>query len=292
MMRAGFIIVVVALLLAGGQRLAHAADAVSPEPPATAVNATATPKAPVASPSGNQPGKPSSASVPAPPLTISIQTSQPAPTGGAAAVTDPVRIVALLTVLSLAPGIIVSMTAFVRIVIVLSMLRHALSMPETPPNMVLVSLALLLTTFVMMPVVSAVNRDAWQPLARDEITLTEAAQRGSAPLKEFMLRQVRESDLRLMYEMSREAVPDRAEDVSLVQLIPAFILNELRIAFQIGFVVFLPFLLIDLVVSSVLLSLGMLMVPPATIALPLKVLLFVLIDGWALVLRGVVGSFG
>jgi flagellar biosynthesis protein FliP len=226
-----------------------------------------------------------------PPLTITVQTAKPAAGTERAPASDAVKVVALLTVLSLAPGIVVSMTAFVRIVIVLSMLRHALSMPETPPNMVLVSLALLLTTFVMMPVVSAVNRDAWQPLAKDQIAVTEAAERAAVPLRDFMLRQVRDADLRLMYELSREPVPAQAEDVSLIQLIPAFILNELRVAFQIGFVVFLPFLLIDLVVSSVLLSLGMLMVPPATIALPLKVLLFVLIDGWALVLRGVVGSF-
>lgn len=226
-----------------------------------------------------------------PPLTITVQTAKPAASAERGATSDAVKVVALLTVLSLAPGIVVSMTAFVRIVIVLSMLRHALSMPETPPNMVLVSLALLLTTFVMMPVVSAVNRDAWQPLVKDEIALSEATERAAVPLRDFMLRQVRDADLRLMYELSKEPVPTQAEDVSLIQLIPAFILNELRVAFQIGFVVFLPFLLIDLVVSSVLLSLGMLMVPPATIALPLKVLLFVLIDGWALVLHGVVGSF-
>lgn len=224
-------------------------------------------------------------------LTLKIETTPRQPPGGQAATSDALKIVALLTVLSLAPALIVSMTAFVRIVIVLAMLRHALNMPETPPNMVLISLALLLTTFVMLPVAQSINRDAWQPLAKDEIGLTEAADKAAAPLQGFMLRQVRDADLRLMYELSKEPVPSRAEEVSLVQLVPAFILNELRVAFQIGFVIFLPFLLIDLVVSSVLLALGMLMVPPATIALPLKVLLFVLIDGWALVLRGVVGSF-
>jgi flagellar biosynthesis protein FliP len=224
-------------------------------------------------------------------LTITVQTAPAAPGGATVQTADAVRILALLTVISLAPALIVSATAFIRIIIVLSMLRHALSMPETPPNMVLMSLALLLTFFVMMPVVSTVNREAWQPLARSEINVADAAERASVPLRDFMLRQVRDADLQLMYELSREPLPLGPAEVSLVQLIPAFILNELRIAFQIGFVVFLPFLLIDLVVSSVLLSLGMLMVPPATIALPLKVLLFVLIDGWALVLRGVVGSF-
>jgi flagellar biosynthetic protein FliP len=126
---------------------------------------------------------------------------------------------------------------------------------------------------------------------KDQIGTGEAINLAAAPMRDFMLRQVRDADLRLMYELSGEPVPTRAEDVSLVQLTPAFILNELRVAFQIGFVIFLPFLLIDLVVSSVLLSLGMLMVPPATVALPLKVLLFVLIDGWTLILRGVIGSF-
>jgi flagellar biosynthesis protein FliP len=211
----------------------------------------------------------SSPSKSAPP-TLSIKVETEKKTSGAAAiqVSEPIKVIALLTVLSLAPAIIVSMTAFIRIIIVLSMLRHALSMPETPPNMVLVGLALLLTVFVMMPVVNVINRDAWQPLAEGEVTVTEAVDRASNPLRGFMLRQVRDADLQLMYELSREPIPNEPEQVSLLQLIPAFILNELRVAFQIGFVIFLPFLLIDLVVSSVLLSLGMLMVPPATIALP------------------------
>lgn len=235
--------------------------------------------------------QPSKSKADAPTFSIKVETDKRSSSGPAVQISEPIKVIALLTVLSLAPAIIVSMTAFIRIIIVLSMLRYALSMPETPPNMVLVSLALLLTVFVMMPVVSAVNRDAWQPLSEGEVTVTEAIDRASSPLRDFMLRQVRDSDLQLMYELSREPVPSEPSQVSLIQLIPAFILNELRVAFQIGFVIFLPFLLIDLVVSSVLLSLGMLMVPPATIALPLKVLLFVLIDGWSLVLRGVVGSF-
>jgi flagellar biosynthetic protein FliP len=224
-----------------------------------------------------------------PPLTFSLEPSKGGP--GERQVSDAIKIVVLLTVLSLGPAIIVSMTAFIRVIIVLSMLRHALGMPETPPNAVLISLALFLTTFVMLPVVSQVNRDAWQPYVQNRIDTTQALERAAVPMRDFMLRQVRDADLRLMYELSGEPVPSRPEEVSLVQLTPAFILNELRVAFQIGFVIFLPFLLIDLVVSAVLLSLGMLMVPPATIALPLKVLLFVLIDGWALVLRGVLGSF-
>lgn len=204
---------------------------------------------------------------------------------------DAVKIAVLLTVLSLAPALVISMTAFIRTVIVLSILRHAIGMPETPPTTVLISLALFITIFVMSPVLDKVNTTALQPFLNNRLNITQAADLGSRPLKEFMLAQVKEEDVALMYRIAKKELPTTATDVSLVQLIPAFMLNELRVAFQIGFVIFIPFLLIDLVISSVLLALGMLMVPPATIALPLKVLMFVLIDGWALVLRGVAGSF-
>lgn len=206
-------------------------------------------------------------------------------------VSETVRIATLLTILSVAPALIVSMTAFIRIVIVLSMIRHAFGMPETPPTPVLISLALLLTVFAMLPTLQTINHDALKPFMHGQIELAQAFDRSTAPIREFMLRQVREDELKLMYELSQQPLPQTPADVSLLQLTPAFILNELRVAFQIGFVVLLPFLLIDLVVSSVLLSLGMLMVPPATISLPLKVLMFVLVDGWGLVLRGVLGSF-
>ena len=204
---------------------------------------------------------------------------------------EAVRIATLLTVLSVAPALVVSMTAFIRIAIVLSMIRHAFGMPETPPTSVLISLALFLTVFAMLPTLQTVNHDALQPFMDGRIELASAIDRGSAPIRDFMLRQVREDELRLMYELSRQPLPATPDAVGLLQLTPAFILNELRVAFQIGFVILLPFLLIDLVVSSVLLSLGMLMVPPATISLPLKVLMFVLVDGWGLILRGVLGSF-
>ena len=196
-----------------------------------------------------------------------------------------------LTVLSLAPAILVSMTAFIRVIIVLSMLRHAFGMQETPPNTVLVSLALFLTLFTMMPVLNKANTEAVQPYLENKIALQEAYQRGVTPLRDFMVRQTREQDLALMVELSHDTAPKTIDDVKLVQLIPAFMLNELRTAFQIGFVIFLPFLLIDLVVSSVLMSLGMMMVPPVMISLPLKVLMFVLIDGWNLVVRSLVTSF-
>ncbi|KVC64810.1 flagellar biosynthesis protein flip [Burkholderia stagnalis] len=204
---------------------------------------------------------------------------------------EAVRIAVTLTLLSIGPALIVSMTAFIRIIIVLSMIRHAFGMPETPPTPVLISLGLLLTAFVMMPTFETLNHDALQPFMAGRLGIDRALELGAAPLRDFMLRQVRDDELRLMYELSHKPLPDTADDVALLQLTPAFILNELRVAFQIGFVVLLPFLLLDLVVSAVLLSLGMLMVPPATISLPLKILLFVLIDGWGLVMRGVLGGF-
>ncbi|OXI15704.1 flagellar biosynthetic protein FliP [Burkholderia sp. AU15512] len=208
-----------------------------------------------------------------------------------AGMSEAVRIAVLLTVLSLLPAFVVSMTAFIRIAIVLSMIRHAFGMPETPPTPVLISLALFLTVFAMLPTLQAINHDALQPFIGGHLELSQALERSSGPLRDFMLRQVREDELKWMYEMSHQPLPATPADVSLLQLTPAFILNELRVSFQIGFVILLPFLLIDLVVSSVLLSLGMLMVPPATISLPLKVLMFVLVDGWGLILRGVLGSF-
>jgi flagellar biosynthesis protein FliP len=204
---------------------------------------------------------------------------------------DAVRSAVMLTALSLLPALVISMTAFLRIVLVLAMVRHAFGMPETPPNVVLIGLALFLAAFTMMPTLEALHRESIEPFMNDRLALREALDRGVAPLREFMLKQTREDDLRLMFELSKRAPPSSPEEVSLLQLTPAFMLNELRVAFQISFVIMLPFLLIDLVVSSVMLALGMLMVPPATITLPLKVLLFVLIDGWALVVRGVVGSF-
>jgi len=202
-----------------------------------------------------------------------------------------IRIAIILTVLSVLPALIVSTTSFVRIVVVLSMIRHAFGMPETPPTAALVSLALFLTMFTMAPTAEAIYERSLQPFMTGELAIEGAAGAAAGPVREFMLRQVRDRDLRAIYEISDKPLPERAEDVGLMQLIPAFMLNELRVAFQIGFVVLLPFLLIDLVVSSILLSLGMIMVPPTVLSLPVKVLMFVLIDGWALVLEGVAGSF-
>ena len=220
-----------------------------------------------------------------------IELRLPAITGHSADLAMPIRIMLLLTLLSLAPAILVTMTAFTRIVVVLSMLRHAIGMQETPPNQVLVSLALFLSLFAMMPVITQINEQAFQPYSAGRLGSEQALSIAAGHLRDFMVRQTREADLALMIELSRAAPPARVEDISLVQLTPAFMLSELRSAFQIGFMIFLPFIMIDLVVSSVLMSLGMLMVPPVMIALPLKLLMFILIDGWNLVARSLLGSF-
>jgi flagellar biosynthetic protein FliP len=196
-----------------------------------------------------------------------------------------------LTVLAILPALLVCLTSFLRVIIVLSMLRHAIGMPETPPNPVVIGLALFLTLFTMQPVLERVNHDAFEPFMNNKVSMEQAGRLAVAPLREFMVRQTREQDLALMVELSKAKQPRSMDDISLLQLVPAFMLSELRSAFQIGFVIFLPFLLIDLIVSSILMSLGMMMMPPITIALPLKILMFVLVDGWALILKALVGSF-
>ncbi|MEJ5989613.1 flagellar type III secretion system pore protein FliP [Ramlibacter sp. PS3R-8] len=210
---------------------------------------------------------------------------------GAADTAQAVRVVLGLSVLAVLPALLVCVTSFLRIIIVLSMLRHAIGMPETPPNPVLIGLALFFTLFTMSPVLTNLNDHAFQPFMSGALGMEDAYAKGLAPLREFMVRQTREQDLALVVELSRASPPQGMQDIGTLQLIPAFMLSELRAAFQIGFLVFLPFLLIDLVVSSVLMSLGMMMMPPTTVALPLKVLMFVLVDGWSLILKALVGSF-
>jgi flagellar biosynthesis protein FliP len=210
---------------------------------------------------------------------------------GPADTSQAVRIVLALTLLALIPSLLVCLTAFLRIIIVLSMLRHAIGMPETPPNTVLIGLALFLTLFTMNPVLQTVNREALQPFMEGRIGVQDGAAKATRPLREFMVRQTREQDLALMVELSKSPPPATIEDVGLLQLVPAFMLSELRAAFQIGFVIFLPFLLIDLIVSSILMALGMMMMPPTSVALPVKVLMFVLVDGWSLIVKALVGSF-
>lgn len=210
--------------------------------------------------------------------------------GGSEQVSGTLLVALALTVLSLAPSILVCMTSFVRISIVLSMLRHALGLQDTPPNIVLISLSLFLTVFTMMPVLERIHVEAVQPMMAGRMSVEKGLAAGVQPLREFMLRQTRPEELATMAELSRKDPPVSAADTPLMQLIPAFMLSELRIAFQIAFAVFLPFLLIDMLVATVLMALGMMMVPPATLALPLKILLFVLIDGWNLLVRSLLGT--
>ena len=204
---------------------------------------------------------------------------------------DLLRTGLLLTVLAVVPAIFISMTSFIRIAVILSMIRHAFGMPETPPNVVLISLAIFLSAFVMAPTFETMNTSAIQPLLSNSIDLETALSQGSVPLRDFMLAQTRDEDIASIYRLAGEPMPTSPESVDILKLVPAFILNELRISFTIGFVILLPFLLIEIVVASILLALGMMMVPPATISLPIKLLMFVMIDGWALILEGVIGSF-
>lgn len=203
-----------------------------------------------------------------------------------------IQLVALITVLSLAPSILVMMTSFTRIVVVLSLLRTALGTGTAPPNAVIVALALFLTAFVMGPAFQNAYDVGIRPLLNNEITTEQAFERSTGPFKTFMLKNVREKDLSLFIDMAREAKPATPEDVSLRILIPAFMISELKRAFEIGFLLFLPFLIIDLVVASVLMSMGMMMLPPVVVSLPFKLIFFVLVDGWTLVVGSLIQSYG
>lgn len=206
-------------------------------------------------------------------------------------VANALKILLTLTVLSIAPAILIVMTSFTRIIIVLSMLRLALGMQQTPPNTVIISLALFLTVFNMMPVIQDINTNSFTPFMEGKVETKNALDEAMKPLRNFMIRQTREQDLALMLDISKSPVPDSIDEVSSFMLIPAFMLSELKTAFQIGFIIFLPFLLIDIVVASILMSMGMMMVPPMMISLPVKILMFVLIDGWNLVVQSLMNSF-
>ena len=201
------------------------------------------------------------------------------------------QLVALVTVLAVAPSVLVMVTSFTRIVVVLSLLRSAIGTGTAPPNSVIVSLALFLTAFVMAPTFRESYAAGIAPLVAGQITPTEAFQRGAAPIRTFMMRQVREKDLALFIELSRSPAPATPDDIGIEVLTPAFMISELRRAFEIGFLLFVPFLIIDLVVASILMSVGMMMLPPATVALPFKLIFFVLVDGWGLVAGSLVRSF-
>lgn len=209
-----------------------------------------------------------------------------------AAMTSPVSVLVMLTALSLVPLFLVAATTFTRNIIVLSLVRQALGLQQTPPNIVLISLAFFLTLFVMGPTLEKSYEQGVQPYLASKMKLQEAMPLAWEPFREFMVRQTREADLVLVYELAKEPLPATAADLSPTRLIPAFMLSELKIAFQIGFVIFLPFVIIDLVVASILMSLGMIMVPPITISLPLKIMLFLLIDGWGLIAQALIRSVG
>ena len=202
-----------------------------------------------------------------------------------------VQTLVLLTSLSFLPALLLSMTSFTRILIVLGLLRIAIGTQSSPPNQILVGLSLFLTFFVMSPVFDKVHSDAYKPFSENTISAEQALERGVAPFKQFMLKQTREADLALFAKLAKVAPMEGPEQVTLRILLPAFVISELKTAFQIGFTIFIPFLIIDLVVASVLMALGMMMVPPATISLPFKLMLFVLVDGWQLLIGALAQSF-
>jgi flagellar biosynthetic protein FliP len=218
-------------------------------------------------------------------------TSAPAP-GGGTQWSLSIQTLLLLTSLTFLPALLLMMTSFTRIIIVLSLLRHALGTQTSPPNQVLVGLALFLTFFVMAPVGDKIYTDAYLPLSENRIVFTQALERGAAPLRAFMLKQVRDPDLALFTKIANQPKPANADEIPMRVLIPAFVTSELKTAFQIGFIVFIPFLIIDMVVASVLMSMGMMMMSPVMVALPFKIMLFVLVDGWNLLIASLVSSFG
>jgi len=224
--------------------------------------------------------------IPIPTITIGIgQSTNPSD------LVKTLQIVILLTVITLAPSILVLMTSFTRIVIVLHFLRQALGTQQMPPSQILVGLSLFLTFFVMRPVIVQINQNALQPYLKKEITQKEAFHRALIPLRKFMLKQTREKDLALFLSFTRKKRPKNINDVSTLTIIPAFVVSELRTAFQMGFLIYIPFLVLDMVVASVLLSMGMMMLPPVMVSLPFKLMLFVLADGWHLLVGSLIKSF-
>lgn len=206
-------------------------------------------------------------------------------------VSTSIKLMLLLTVLSLAPAILILMTSFTRIVIVLSFVRTALATQQMPPNQVLVGLALFLTFFIMAPTFQEVNKEALTPLFNEEISLDEAYENASVPIKQFMSKHTRQKDLDLFLKYNDVERPATVEEIPLTMLVPAYALSEIKTAFQMGFMIFIPFLVIDMIVASVLMSMGMMMLPPVMISLPFKILLFILVDGWYLVIQSLLQSY-
>lgn len=203
-------------------------------------------------------------------------------------ISSTIQVIMLLTILALAPSILVLMTCFTRIIIILSFLRKALALQTTPPNQVMIGLALFLTFFIMAPTFSAVKDNAYVPLVNNEISKEEAYDQAIGPIREFMLRQVRSKDLALFVDLANVDSPETIEDIPTSAVIPAFIISELKTGFEVGFILFIPFIVIDMVVASTLMSLGMMMLPPVMISLPFKILLFIMIDGWNLIVRTII----
>ncbi|HET7579075.1 MAG TPA: flagellar type III secretion system pore protein FliP [Bacillales bacterium] len=222
---------------------------------------------------------------PVPGVDFNFLSNQPAD------VATTVELFLLLTVLSLAPAILVLMTSFTRIVIVLSFVRTALATRQMPPNQVLIGLSLFLTFFIMAPVFGDINSNALQPYLKGNLTQQEAFQKAEAPLKDFMANHTRQKDLQLFLKYGHYEKPESIEDIPMAALVPAFTISELKTAFEIGFMIYVPFLVIDMVVASVLMSMGMMMLPPVMISLPFKILLFVLVDGWYLVVKSILISY-
>ncbi len=230
-----------------------------------------------------QPGNPT---VPLPRVTVGVETARTPQD-----LTITLQLIFLMTILSLAPAFLILLTSFTRIVIVFHFIRQALGTQQIPPNQVLVGLALFLTFFIMAPTWERVHDNALRPYLDGQISQQEAYQKALQPIREFLFKHTREKDLALFVRLSQGQKPLNADDISMLALIPAFAISELRIAFQIGFIIYIPFLIIDMVVGSVLMSMGMLMLPPMMISLPFKILLFVLVDGWYLLVNSLVNSF-
>jgi flagellar biosynthesis protein FliP len=232
------------------------------------------------------PNAPTAPNVPVPNINLSLgQTNNPQQVVGA------LQVLLLLTVLTLAPTLLVMTTSFTRIIVVLSFVRTAMGTQQTPPNQVLVGLALLLTFFVMNPVIHQINDNAVQPYLQKKISQSVALDRAAQPLRAFMFKQTREKDIQLFYSISKEPRPTAQKDVPTYLLVPAFVLSELKTAFEIGFAIYIPFIIVDMVTAAILLSMGMMMIPPIIISLPFKVLIFILVDGWDLVVGALFQSF-
>ncbi|MFN2528315.1 MAG: flagellar type III secretion system pore protein FliP [Candidatus Baltobacteraceae bacterium] len=232
------------------------------------------------------PAAPTAPTVPIPNINIGLgQAHSPSQ------VASSLQILLLLTVVSLAPTLLVLLTSFTRVVVVLSFVRTALGTQQVPPNQVLVGLALLLTFFIMNPVITDINKNALQPYMKQKISQSVALDRAAVPLRKFMFRQTREKDIQLFYSMSKEPRPKEQKDVPSYILIPSFVISELKTAFEIGFAIYVPFIVIDMVVASILLSMGMMMIPPIIISLPFKILIFLLVDGWNLTVAAIFQSY-